>query len=59
VPFGRGCVDFPGAFKTLAAMKYRGCYLVEMWTNSAADPIGECARAREWILARMAEGGIA
>jgi len=59
VPFGAGCVDFPGAFKALAAMKYRGCYLVEMWTHSAPDPIGECARAREWILARMAEAGIA
>ncbi len=59
VPFGEGCVDFSAAFRTLAAMRYRGCYLVEMWTDKAPDPIAECSRAREWILARMAEAGIA
>lgn len=58
VPFGEGCVDFPAAFRTLAAMRYRGCYLVEMWTDKASDPIAECSRAREWILARMAEAGV-
>ena len=58
VPFGAGCVDFPAAFRTLAALGYRGCFLVEMWTDKAPDPIGEVTRAREWILARMAEGGI-
>ena len=59
VPFGEGNVDFPAAFRALAALRFRGCYLVEMWTHSAPDPIAECRRAREWILARMAETGIA
>jgi L-ribulose-5-phosphate 3-epimerase len=59
VPFGEGSVDFVAAFKALAALNYRGCFLVEMWTHSAADPIAECARAREWLLERMRQGGIA
>jgi hexulose-6-phosphate isomerase len=59
VPFGSGCVDFVSAFRTLARLHYCGCFLVEMWTGQASDPIREAARAREWILARMAEGGLA
>jgi len=58
VPFGTGCVDFPAAFRALKAMDYRGCFLVEMWTDKAPDPVAECAKAREWVLARMAEGGL-
>lgn len=58
VPFGSGCVDFPAAFRALKAIDYRGCFLVEMWTDKAPDPVGECAKAREWVLARMAEGGL-
>ncbi len=59
VPFGAGCVDFVAAFRALAAQRYRGCFLVEMWTGGKADPVGEAARARQWVLARMAEGGLA
>jgi hexulose-6-phosphate isomerase len=59
VPFGAGCVDFVGAFRVLAAQGYRGCFLVEMWTDQAPDPMAEITRAREWILARMAEAGLA
>jgi len=58
VPFGEGCVDFVAAFRALAAQRYRGCFLVEMWTDKAPDPVGEAARARKWVLARMAEGGL-
>jgi hexulose-6-phosphate isomerase len=59
VPFGSGCVDFVAAFRTLAALRYRGCFLVEMWTGGSPDPMGEAVRAREWLLARMTEGGMA
>jgi hexulose-6-phosphate isomerase len=59
VPFGTGCVDFVAAFRTLAALRYRGCFLVEMWTDKAPDPVAECARARQWIMERMREGGLA
>jgi len=58
VPFGKGCVDFVAAFRALAALDYRGCFLVEMWTDKAPDPLGEVSRAREWVLARMVEGGL-
>lgn len=59
LPFGAGCVDFPAAFRILAALGYRGSYLVEMWTEKALDPAAEIASARQWILERMREGGIA
>jgi L-ribulose-5-phosphate 3-epimerase len=58
LPFGAGCVDFPAAFRALDAIGYRGSYLVEMWTEKAADPVAEIAGARKWILERMREGGI-
>ncbi|MFA6505616.1 MAG: L-ribulose-5-phosphate 3-epimerase [Treponemataceae bacterium] len=57
VPFGEGCVDFVEVFRTLAALGYRGSFLVEMWTEKAADPGAEIRRAREWMLERMNEGG--
>lgn len=58
VPFGNGCADFVAAFKALAAIGYRGCFLIEMWTNKAPDPIAEAIRAREWVIERMKEGGL-
>lgn len=58
VPFGQGCVDFAEAFKALAAMGYRGCFLIEMWTDKSPDPIAAAKAARQWILARMVEGGL-
>jgi len=59
LPFGRGCVDFPAAFRALDAIGYRGSYLIEMWTDKAEDPVAEILRARTWMLERMREGGIA
>ncbi len=59
VPFGTGCVDFPGAFRALRSIGYRGSYLVEMWTHESPDPAAEIRAAREWILGRMREGGVA
>ncbi|NLJ47622.1 MAG: L-ribulose-5-phosphate 3-epimerase, partial [Treponema sp.] len=59
VPFGTGCVDFPGAFRALRSIGYRGSYLVEMWTHESPDPAAEIRAARQWILGRMREGGVA
>jgi hexulose-6-phosphate isomerase len=59
VPFGSGCVDFVAAFRALATLGYRGCFLIEMWAGSSPDPVADCVAARTWILARMAEAGIA
>jgi len=57
--FGEGGVDFPAAFRALDDIGYRGAYLLEMWTDRAPDPVAEIRQAREWMLARMREGGIA
>lgn len=58
VPFGQGCVDFVAAFKALAAIGYRGCFLVEMWANKAPDPVADAIKAREWVIGQMTEGGL-
>jgi hexulose-6-phosphate isomerase len=57
--FGEGTVDFVGAFGTLKRLGYAGPFLVEMWTEKAADPLAEIAKARSWVLERLAEGGYA
>ena len=56
MPFGEGCVDFTGFFRTLAALNYRGAFLIEMWTENAAEPVLEIIKARQWIEAKMQEG---
>ena len=56
VPFGEGCVDFTGFFRTLATLNYRGAFLIEMWTENAAEPVLEIIKARQWIEAKMQEG---
>ena len=57
VPFGEGCVDFVGIFKTLRELNYRGSFLIEMWTEKASEPVLEILQARRWIESRMQEGG--
>ncbi len=58
VPFGTGCVDFPGVFAKLKELGYAGPFLIEMWTERAADPEKEIREARQWIFQRMREGGL-
>ena len=58
VPFGTGCVDFVACFKTLAELRYRGPFLIEMWTEKSAEPIVEIAQARRWLLEQMRRGGM-
>jgi L-ribulose-5-phosphate 3-epimerase len=57
VPFGEGSVDFVKCFATLRELGYAGPFLIEMWTEKAADPLREIRAAREWVGARMAQGG--
>jgi hexulose-6-phosphate isomerase len=59
VPFGAGSVDFIHCFRTLNALGYTGPFLVEMWTEKAADPLEEIARARRWVGERLTLGGYA
>ena len=56
-PTHRGYVDFVACFRTLHANAYCGPFLVEMWTEKAADPIAEIRHARRWVGERMAQGG--
>lgn len=58
VPFGDGCVDFVGVFRTLKALNYRGAFLIEMWTEKAEEPVTEIVQARRWIEQKMQEGGL-
>jgi hexulose-6-phosphate isomerase len=58
VPFGDGCVDFVAVFRTLKEFNYQGTFLIEMWTEKAAEPVIELISARHWIEARMEEGGL-
>ena len=59
VPFGAGNVDFVACFKALHDLRYAGPFLVEMWTEKAPDPLAEIRRAREWVGARLQQGGYA
>ncbi len=57
IPFGEGTVDFVHCFETLHDLRYAGPFLVEMWTEKAADPIKEIALARRWVGERLKQGG--
>lgn len=57
VPFGEGTVDFVTAFHKLRTINYQGPFLIEMWTETAADPIQEVKNARAWVLNKMQEAG--
>jgi hexulose-6-phosphate isomerase len=59
IPFGEGSVDFVDCFRTLHDLHYAGPFLVEMWTEKAADPIKEIALARQWVGERLHQGGYA
>jgi len=58
VPFGSGVVDFERCFRTLKESGYCGPYLIEMWSETAADPLQEVAAARAWVCERMARAGL-
>lgn len=58
VPFGAGVVDFTRCFATLRASGYRGPYLIEMWSESAPDPIAEVKAARQWVCEKMRAAGL-
>jgi len=51
VPFGAGIVPFEQVFGTLAAMRYGGPLIVEMWADAdgAADPVATVRAARQFV----------
>jgi L-ribulose-5-phosphate 3-epimerase len=59
VAFGEGGVDFERCFRTLLHSGYRGPYLIEMWSETATDPLQEVRAAKAWVTERMARAGLA
>lgn len=57
VQFGEGCVDFVKAFKKLKSLGYKGPFLIEMWSEKAADPAAEIKKAKQWVEEKLREGG--
>lgn len=57
IDFGEGTVDFSQAFKALYDMKYQGPFVIEMWSDNAADSKEKIIRARKWIQERMKQAG--
>src|SRR5471030_2026814 len=58
VPFGSGVVEFERCFETLQKSGYRGPYLIEMWSETAADPLKEVREARAWVIDKMQKAGL-
>ena len=58
VPFGQGIVPFVDAFRKLAEMRYVGPVMLEMWNDDSPDALRIIREAREWVIARMGEGGL-
>lgn len=58
VAFGSGVVDFERCFSTLKQNGYCGPYLIEMWSETATDPVKEVKAARQWVKQRMLNAGL-
>ena len=57
VPFGQGTVPFVEAFRKLAEMNFVGPVLLEMWNDDSPDSLRIVKESRQWVMARMQEGG--
>lgn len=57
VPFGEGTVDFVQAFKALKDLDYSGPFMIEMWSETAQDPVAQVREARAWVLDKMGQAG--
>lgn len=58
VPFGKGTVPFVEAFRKLTEMNFTGPVLLEMWNDDSPDSLRIVQESREWVMARMREGGL-
>ncbi len=59
VPFGEGTTPFVSAFAKLAEMQFSGPVLLEMWNDDSPDSLRIVSEAREWVVGKMVEGGLA
>ncbi|MEM7333945.1 MAG: L-ribulose-5-phosphate 3-epimerase [Chloroflexota bacterium] len=58
VPFGEGTTPFVDAFSTMAQIGFKGPILLEMWNDDSPDALRIVKEAKEWVQARMIEGGL-
>lgn len=56
VPFGEGLVDFHSFFQVLKKLKYRGPFVVEMWSDDLPEAEQNVENAIEFVRKRI-EGG--
>lgn len=45
------------AFRELEAIDYHGPFLIEMWSENAADPRAEIQKAKTFIMEQLKESG--
>ncbi|MBO6258592.1 MAG: L-ribulose-5-phosphate 3-epimerase [Succinivibrio sp.] len=53
--FGDGDMDFKKVFSILKKLNYRGSFVLEMWGDKEADPVGNIRRAISFIRDKMAQ----
>ena len=59
MPFGTGCVDFSEIFRSLAALNYRGAWLIEMWAKNDGLDSERIAEAKAWLTDKYQQGFLA
>lgn len=57
VPFGEGCVDFTGCFRTLHRLGYDGQFVIEMWSGTHDTAVEDIQQAKAYIIKHMKAGG--
>ncbi|WP_165005809.1 MULTISPECIES: L-ribulose-5-phosphate 3-epimerase [unclassified Enterococcus] len=57
VPFGNGCVDFLGLFRSLKRLGYEGTFLIEMWSETSGDFQTEIEQAKKYLCSKLKEAG--
>jgi hexulose-6-phosphate isomerase len=50
-------VDFIKVFQVLNSLRYKGPFLIEMWSEKSGNPEQEIIIARDFILKKMKESG--
>lgn len=57
VPWGEGDVNFLAAFKTLKRLGYEGAFMIEMWSETQANPQQAITEAKDFIYPILKEAG--
>ncbi|MBW3084620.1 L-ribulose-5-phosphate 3-epimerase UlaE [Austwickia sp. TVS 96-490-7B] len=58
VPMGSGIVDWDVAFAELAAQRWSGRLMIEMWNDDDPASLDRCVAAREFLQERLHRAGI-